>query len=126
MQPVRVGMGLCYTKIREKAIRKDLLCPDTRRFVATEQRAYPEKQREVRAVRVNMTRDIQPLMLIDLPELSRFLATGFQASPLADFAAPEVLRWKYLEPSRPTTGQDDPDAAGNHEGLEVSCEAGQQ
>ena len=45
-----------------------------------------------------MTRDIRPLSLDDLPELSRFLTAGFHAPPEADFAAPDVLRWKYLEP----------------------------
>jgi hypothetical protein len=45
-----------------------------------------------------MTRDIRPLTLDDLPELSQFLTAGFHAPPDADFAAPEVLRWKYLEP----------------------------
>jgi hypothetical protein len=38
------------------------------------------------------------LTLDDLPELSRFLTAGFHAPPDADFAASEVLRWKYLEP----------------------------
>jgi hypothetical protein len=46
-----------------------------------------------------MTRDIRPLTPDDLPELSRFLTAGFHAPPDADFAAPEVLRWKYLEPA---------------------------
>ena len=45
-----------------------------------------------------MARDIRPLCSKDLPELSQFLAAGFQARPDADFAAPAVLRWKYLEP----------------------------
>ena len=45
-----------------------------------------------------MPRDIQPLRPDDLPELSRFLVTGFQARPDADFADPAVLRWKYLDP----------------------------
>ena len=45
-----------------------------------------------------MARDIRPLCPKDLPELSQFLAAGFQAWPDADFAAPAVLRWKYLEP----------------------------
>ena len=45
-----------------------------------------------------MARDIRPLTPDDLPELSRFLAAGFGAPPGADFAAPEVLRWKYLGP----------------------------
>jgi len=45
-----------------------------------------------------MFRDIRPLTLDDLPELSRFLTAGFHTPPEADFAAPDVLRWKYLEP----------------------------
>jgi hypothetical protein len=44
-----------------------------------------------------MARDIRPLTLDDIPELSQFLTTGFHAPPEADFAAPEVLRWKYLQ-----------------------------
>jgi hypothetical protein len=44
-----------------------------------------------------MARDIQPLCSHDLPELSRFLTAGFKSLPEADYAAPEVLRWKYLE-----------------------------
>ncbi len=44
-----------------------------------------------------MTRDIRPLHSDDLDELSRFLTSGFGAAADADFAAPEVLRWKYLE-----------------------------
>ena len=47
---------------------------------------------------VTMARDIRPLNSEDLPELSRFLATGFHAQPGADFSDPVVLRWKYLEP----------------------------
>ncbi len=46
-----------------------------------------------------MTRDIRPLTPDDLPELSRFLTAGFHAAPDADFAAADVLRWKYLEPA---------------------------
>ena len=45
-----------------------------------------------------MARDIRPLTSDDIPELSRFLTAGFHAPPEADYAAPEVLRWKYLEP----------------------------
>jgi hypothetical protein len=45
-----------------------------------------------------MARDIRPLGPDDLPELSQFLATGFQSRLDADFSAPAVLRWKYLEP----------------------------
>ena len=47
-----------------------------------------------------MTRDIRPLTPDDIPELSRFLTAGFAAPPDADFAAPEVLRWKYLQKRR--------------------------
>ena len=50
-----------------------------------------------------MTREICPLTLDDLSELGRFLTAGFHTAPDADFAAPEVLRWKYLEPR----GEDD-------------------
>jgi hypothetical protein len=50
-----------------------------------------------------MTREIHPLALQDLSDLGRFLVAGFHAPPDADFAAPEVLRWKYLEPR----GEDD-------------------
>jgi hypothetical protein len=48
-----------------------------------------------------MNLDIRPLTPDDLPELSRILIAGFHAPPDADFAAPEVLRWKYLEPLGP-------------------------
>jgi hypothetical protein len=44
-----------------------------------------------------MNRDIRPLAPEDLAELGRFLADGFHAPPDSDFAAPEVLRWKYLD-----------------------------
>ncbi len=44
-----------------------------------------------------MTRDIRPLQSDDLDALSRFLTSGFNAAADADFAAPDVLRWKYLE-----------------------------
>ncbi|HKI20344.1 MAG TPA: acetyltransferase [Isosphaeraceae bacterium] len=49
-----------------------------------------------------MFRDIRPLTLDDLPELSRFLTAGFHTLPDADFAATDVLRWKYLEPPEAT------------------------
>jgi hypothetical protein len=45
-----------------------------------------------------MARDIQPLTEADLLELSQFLIAGFHAEQEADFATPDVLRWKYLEP----------------------------
>jgi len=50
-----------------------------------------------------MTREIRPLALDDLRDLARFLIAGFHTEPDADFAAPEVLQWKYLEPR----GEDD-------------------
>jgi hypothetical protein len=46
-----------------------------------------------------MAREIFPLDANDIPDLSRFLTAGFQAPPDADYAAPEVLRWKYLDPA---------------------------
>jgi hypothetical protein len=58
-----------------------------------------------------MAREILPLTSEDIPELSRFLTAGFHTAPEADYAAPEVLRWKYLE-----THQVDGDA-----GLKVPC-----
>jgi hypothetical protein len=61
-----------------------------------------------------MTRDIRPLTPDDLPELSRFLTAGFQAPPAADFAAPEVLRWKYLGPEGPDGDGTDSDAARSY------------
>ena len=45
-----------------------------------------------------MTREITPLQAEDLPELGRFLAAGFHAEAGAEFAAANVLRWKYVEP----------------------------
>ena len=49
---------------------------------------------------------ISPLSPVDLPELSRFLTTGFGTSPNADFATPDVLHWKYLEPGVPDSGNE--------------------
>jgi hypothetical protein len=45
-----------------------------------------------------MSRAVRPLAPDDIPELGRFLAAGFHADPAADFAAADVLRWKYLRP----------------------------
>src|SRR4051794_31773157 len=45
-----------------------------------------------------MIPEIRPLRPDDLPELSRFLLDGFHAPSDADFAAPDVLGWKYLDP----------------------------
>ena len=45
-----------------------------------------------------MAREILPLTSNDIVDLSRFLTAGFHAPPDSDYAAPEVLRWKYLEP----------------------------
>ena len=50
-----------------------------------------------------MAREILPLTSDDIPELSRFLTTGFHTPPEADYAAPEVLRWKYLDPMTQAT-----------------------
>jgi hypothetical protein len=55
-----------------------------------------------------MSRDIRPLDMDDLPTLSRFLTAGFRTPPEADFAAPDVLRWKYLEPLEPTAQRRNP------------------
>ncbi len=48
-----------------------------------------------------MSRAVRPLTSDDIPELGRFLAAGFHADPATDFAAPDVLRWKYLRPENP-------------------------
>ena len=48
-----------------------------------------------------MVRKICPMIEDDISELSRFLTTGFHTSPEARYAAPDVLRWKYLEPDVP-------------------------
>ncbi len=45
-----------------------------------------------------MAYQIGPLREDELQHLSRFLAKGFGADPEALFAAPDVLRWKYLAP----------------------------
>jgi hypothetical protein len=45
-----------------------------------------------------MSRYIRPSTQNDLADLSRFLTTGFHTSPDADFAASDVLQWKYLYP----------------------------
>src|SRR4051812_5764290 len=45
-----------------------------------------------------MTPEIRPLRPDDLPELSRFLTDGFHAPGDAEFAAVDVLGWKYLDP----------------------------
>ena len=54
-----------------------------------------------------MARDIRPLTSDDISELSRFLTAGFHAPPEADYASPEVLRWKYLEPEEPGNAEID-------------------
>jgi hypothetical protein len=58
-----------------------------------------------------MFRDIRPLTPDDLPELSRFLTAGFHAAPEADFAATDVLRWKYLGPPEVTAHGSNPSGA---------------
>lgn len=44
-----------------------------------------------------MDHEIRPLALDDLPDLSRFLTTGFHAPADASFASVPVLMWKYLD-----------------------------
>jgi hypothetical protein len=44
-----------------------------------------------------MSREIQPLTSADIPALSRFLISGFNSPAETDYAAPDVLHWKYLE-----------------------------
>jgi hypothetical protein len=51
-----------------------------------------------------MAIDIAPLQPGDVPELGRFLTSGFGTAPDAEFAAPDVLKWKYLEPRPPDDG----------------------
>ena len=55
-----------------------------------------------------MARDIQPLTVDDLSELSRFLIAGFHTQPDADFAALDVLHWKYVEPLKSMTATGNP------------------
>jgi hypothetical protein len=69
-----------------------------------------------------MAHEIGPLTQADLPELNRFLAAGFQAPLEADFVAPEVLRWKYLEPALDTTGEAGQRSTGTFERLAASGE----
>jgi hypothetical protein len=45
-----------------------------------------------------MSIEIGPLRRDELDPLSRFLAAGFGAPADARFAAPDVLRWKFLDP----------------------------
>lgn len=45
-----------------------------------------------------MLPEIRALQADDLADLSRFLIDGFHAPSDADFAALDVLRWKYLDP----------------------------
>src|SRR5271154_1957671 len=45
-----------------------------------------------------MARLISALAQNDLPDLRKFLTMGFSTPTDADFAAPDVLRWKYLDP----------------------------
>src|SRR5262249_21120069 len=61
-------------------------------------------------------REIRPTAPEDIAELGRFLAAGFHAPPVADFVAPDVLRWKYFAAAPPgepagAAVPPDPDAA---------------
>ena len=55
-------------------------------------------QRE-RDIKTRMNYVIRPLRIDDLDALGRFLTSGLGAAPGADFAAPAVLRWKFLDPT---------------------------
>jgi hypothetical protein len=67
-----------------------------------------------------MTLEIRPLRPDDLTDLSRFLAEGFGAPAGADFAAPDVLRWKYLDPIAIDVGGGGGEAPRSF----VACEGG--
>jgi hypothetical protein len=67
-----------------------------------------------------MAREIRALTRNDVPELSQFLTAGFQAPRDADFAAPEVLCWKYLQPSG-TDSETAPDSS-SREGRDIGNE----
>ncbi|OJW11268.1 MAG: hypothetical protein BGO49_11435 [Planctomycetales bacterium 71-10] len=75
-----------------------------------------------------MTVDIRPLAVDDLPALSRFLTAGFHTPDDAEFAAVDVLRWKYLEPARPEPRSlvaiDEVGAIVGHVGLVPTAFAG--
>lgn len=70
-----------------------------------------------------MDYSIRPSRPDDLDALSRFLTSGFGAEPGADFAAPEVLRWKFLDPAeadsqpRSWVAADDSGAIVGHVGI---------
>jgi len=67
--------------------------------------------------------EIRPLAAGDLPALSRFLTAGFGAAADAEFAAVDVLRWKYLDPrgdeaeSRSLVALDDDGTIVGHVGF---------
>jgi hypothetical protein len=63
---------------------------------------------------VTIARNLRPLTPDDIPELSEFLITGFGAEAGAHFAAPDVLRWKYLENNGSASGVI---TAGNDQAL---------
>ncbi|CAN5911678.1 hypothetical protein BH23PLA1_BH23PLA1_19850 [soil metagenome] len=52
-----------------------------------------------------MSLKIRPLEPTDLPELSGFLTGGFRTPRDAEFAAPEILAWKYFDPTGILDGQ---------------------
>jgi hypothetical protein len=67
-----------------------------------------------------MAREIHPLTETDLPELRQFLIAGFHAESDPDFAALEVLRWKYLEPLESTAATDS--EHNHHEDLTLGTD----
>ena len=74
-----------------------------------------------------MSHSIRPLRADDLDALSRFLTSGLGAEPRADFAAPEVLRWKYLDPAaadsqpRSWVAVDESGAIVGHVGIRLTA-----
>ena len=70
----------------------------------------------------SMGPEIERLRPEDLAELGRFLAEGFGTAADAEFAAADVLRWKYLDP----IGEDDGPRSlvARHEGRTVAGRGG--
>jgi len=74
-----------------------------------------------------MVYDIACLKPEDLKELSRFLTAGFGAPLDSEFAAPDVLQWKYLDPRpgfdgpRSFVGRDERERIVGHVGFSVSA-----
>jgi hypothetical protein len=48
--------------------------------------------------KLTMAREIRPTRPDEIPEVSQFLVSHFGTGPEAQFAAPDVLHWKYFDP----------------------------